>query len=198
MTPLVLASRSKARRALLEGAGVPAELDPADVDEAALKTELLARGADPSAVAQGLADEKALAVSARHPGRLVLGADQTLEQDGRLFDKAGTLEEAADRLRGFSGRTHRLHSAASVARDGKIVWRALDTARLTVRPLSDGFIEAHVQRNAEAALGAVGGYWLEGEGAQLFEAVEGDYFTVLGLPLLPLLAFLRDEGLLPS
>lgn len=198
MAMLVLASRSAARRAMLEAAGVSADLDPADVDEAALKERLLAGGRSPLQVAEALAAEKALAVSRRAPGRLVLGADQTLDQDGVLFDKAADLTQAAERLRGFSGREHRLHSAAAIALDGKVIWTAVDTARLKVRPLSENFIQAYVERNAEAALSSVGGYWLEAEGAQLFERVEGDYFTVLGLPLLPLLAFLRERGALPS
>ena len=195
---LILASRSAARRAMLQAAGVSADLDPADVDEAALKDRLLAGGRSPLQVAEALAAEKALAVSRRAPGRLVLGADQTLDQDGTLFDKAADLAEAAERLHGFSGREHRLHSAAAVAQDGAVVWTGVDTARLKVRPLSDAFIESYVSRNAEAALSSVGGYWLEAEGAQLFERVEGDYFTVLGLPLLSLLAFLRERGALPS
>lgn len=198
MAMLVLASRSAARRAMLEAAGVSADLDPADVDEAALKERLLAGGRSPLQVAEALAAEKALAVSRRAPGRLVLGADQTLDQDGVLFDKAADLTQAAERLRGFSGREHRLHSAAAIALDGEVIWTAVDTARLKVRPLSENFIQAYVERNAEAALSSVGGYWLEAEGAQLFERVEGDYFTVLGLPLLPLLAFLRGRGALPS
>ncbi|WP_296816327.1 Maf family protein [Brevundimonas sp.] len=198
MSVLVLASRSAARRAMLEAAGVSADLDPADVDEAALKDRLLAGGRSPLQVAEALAAEKALAVSRRAPGRLVLGADQTLDQDGVLFDKAPDLSEAAERLRGFSGREHRLHSAAAIALDGDLIWTAVDTARLKVRNLSEDFIQAYVARNQEAALSSVGGYWLEAEGAQLFERVEGDYFTVLGLPLLSLLGFLRERGALPS
>ena len=195
---LILASRSAARKAMLEAAGLAIELHPANVDEAATKGRLLSEGGDARSVAIALAGEKALAVSRRHPSRLVLGADQTLDQDGTLFDQAADLAEAAERLRGFSGREHRLHSAAAVAQDGAVVWTGVDTARLKVRPLSDAFIESYVSRNAEAALSSVGGYWLEAEGAQLFERVEGDYFTVLGLPLLPLLAFLRGRGALPS
>jgi septum formation protein len=195
---LILASRSAARRAMLEAAGLTIELDPADVDESATKGRLLSEGGDPRSVAMALAGEKALAVSRRRPGRLVLGADQTLEQDGTLYDKAASLDEARARLKTFSGHAHQLHSAAALARDGAVVWTLTDTATLKVRPMSDGFIDAYLARNREAALSSVGGYWLEGEGAQLFERVEGDYFTVLGLPLLPLMAFLREIGELPA
>ena len=191
---LILASRSAARKAMLEASGLSIELDPADVDEAATKGRLLSEGGDARSVALALAGEKAMAVSRRHPGRLVLGADQTLEQDETLHDKAASLDEARARLKLFSGQTHHLHSGAAVARDGAVIWTLADTATLKVRPLSDGFIEAYLARNETAALSSVGGYWLEGEGAQLFERVEGDYFTVLGLPLLPLMGFLREIG----
>jgi septum formation protein len=191
---LILASRSAARKAMLEAAGLSIDLDPADVDEAATKGRLLSEGGDARSVALALAGEKAMAVSRLHPGRLVLGADQTLEQDGTLYDKAASLDEARARLKLFSGQTHQLHSGAAVARDGAVIWTLADTATLKVRPLSEGFIEAYLAHNGDAALSSVGGYWLEGEGAQLFERVEGDYFTVLGLPLLPLMAFLREIG----
>ena len=191
---LILASRSAARKAMLEAAGLTIELDPADVDESATKGRLLSEGGDARSVAMALAGEKALAVSRRRPGRLVLGADQTLEQDGTLHDKAASLDEARARLKIFSGQTHQLHSGAALARDGAVVWTLTDTATLKVRPMSDGFIDGYLARNREAALSSVGGYWLEGEGAQLFERVEGDYFTVLGLPLLPLMGFLREIG----
>ncbi len=195
---LILASRSAARKAMLEAAGLAITLDPADVDEGATKGRLLSEGADARAVAIALAGEKALAVSRRQPGRLVLGADQTLEQDGTLYDKAASLDEARARLKVFSGQTHQLHSGAAVARDGAVIWTLSDSASLKVRPLSDGFIDGYLARNEAAARSSVGGYWLEGEGAQLFERVEGDYFTVLGLPLLPLMGFLREIGELPA
>ena len=195
---MILASRSAARRAMLQAVGLEVELDPADVDEAAFKGRLLSEGADARSVAQALAGEKALVVSSRRPGELVLGADQTLEQDGTLYDKAASLDEARARLKMFSGAEHRLHSGAALAQDGQLVWTAADTARLKVRSLSDAFIDGYLTSNAEAALSAVGGYWLEGQGAQLFERIEGDYFTVLGLPLLPLLAELRSRGVMAS
>lgn len=195
---LILASRSAARKAMLEAAGLSITLDPADVDEGATKGRLLSEGADARAVAMALAGEKALAVSRRQPGRLVLGADQTLEQDGTLYDKAASLDEARARLKVFSGHTHQLHSGAALARDGAVIWTLSDSATLKVRALSDGFIDGYLARNEAAALSSVGGYWLEGEGAQLFERVEGDYFTVLGLPLLPLMGFLREIGELPA
>lgn len=193
---LVLASRSTARRQMLAAAGVNVDLDPADLDEAAFRGRLMSEGADAAAVAQALAGEKAILVSRRRPGDLVIGADQTLEHDGTLYDKAANLDEARARLKLFSGQAHRLHSGVALACEGQLVWTARDTAELVVRPLSDAFIAAYLSRNREAALGAVGGYWLEGEGAQLFERVRGDYFTVLGLPLLPLLAELRARGVM--
>lgn len=195
---LVLASRSAARQAMLKAAGVTVALDPADVDEAALKARILAEGGDARSVAAALAGEKALAVSRRRPGDLVIGSDQTLEHDGTLYDKAASLDEARARLRLWSGAPHRLHSGAALARDGVVVGAVLDSATLRMRVLSHAFIDGYLARNGEAALGAVGGYWLEGEGVQLFEAVEGDFFTVLGLPLLPVLALLREQGALAS
>jgi septum formation protein len=195
---LILASRSSARRQMLQAAGVEVSLDPADLDEGAFKGRLLSEGATAAAVAEALAGQKALTVSSRRPGALVLGSDQTLELDGTLYDKAASLDEACARLGQFSGRTHRLHSGAALACDGRLVWSVSDTAELTVRSLSRAYIDAYLATNAEAALSAVGGYWLEGEGVQLFERIEGDYFTILGLPLLPLLAELRGRGVMVS
>ena len=194
---LILASRSTARRAMLAEAGVPHEAIAADVDEAALKTGLLAQGADPAAIALALAEAKAVAASRRCPG-LVLGADQTLDLDGVLFDKAETLDEARGRLLTFRGRHHVLHSAVVLARDGAAVWRGADQATLTMRAFSDEFLDAYLAAEGEALLSSVGCYRLEGLGAQLFERVEGDYFTVLGMPLWPLLEELRRQGVLKS
>jgi len=190
---LTLASTSSARRAVLAGAGVAFEAVSPGVDEEAAKAHLLAAGADPRAVAQALAEEKALAVSRLRPG-LVIGADQTLELDGALYDKVASLAAAGERLRELSGKTHRLHAALAVARDGAVVWRETLSPNLTMRVLSDAFIEAYLAQEGEAALWSVGCYRLEGQGVQLFERIEGDYFAILGLPLMGLLDLLRREG----
>lgn len=194
---LILASGSAARRAMLTDAGVPHEALVAGVDEAALKVGLLARRAGPAAIALALAEAKAIAVSRQRPG-LVLGADQTLELDGALFDKAETLDEARDRLLSIRGRSHVLHSAVVLAREGAVVWRCSDQAALAMRDFSDAFLNAYLAAEGEALLSSVGCYRLEGMGAQLFDRVEGDYFTVLGMPLWPLLNELRRQGILPS
>lgn len=196
--PLVLASTSAARRALLSGAGLTFEAVAPEVDEAAVKAEVLAAGGDPRTVAEILAAAKARAVSARRPGALVLGADQTLEFEGALFDKARSLKEARARLKAMAGQAHQLHSAAAVALDGRVLWATAPAARLTMRTFSDAFLDAYLARNPEAALRSVGSYELEGEGVQLFDTIEGDYFTILGLPLMPLLAFLREHGVVAA
>ncbi|MFO0438020.1 MAG: Maf family protein [Phenylobacterium sp.] len=197
MTPpdVILASRSAARSALLRGAGVSFEAADSGVDEAALKTALLAGGAGPAEVASALAREKALAVSRRGPG-LVIGADQTLDFEGRLHDKPLSLAEAADRLRAMRGRAHRLHAAVAAARDGVVIWEALSSAELIMRTFSDAFLEAYLAGEGEEALSSVGAYRLEGPGVQLFSEIRGDYFTILGLPLTGLLELLRREGVL--
>jgi septum formation protein len=192
---LVLASRSPARAALLSSAGVTFEMDPAAVDEAALKAHSLQAGEGPARIAEQLAAAKALDVSTRRAG-LVLGADQTLELDGALFDKPHDRAEASAQLKALRGRAHKLHSALALAEDGALVWAGVETARLVVRDFSDAFLERYLDAEGEALLGCVGAYRLEGLGAQLFERIEGDYFTVLGLPLLPLLAELRRRGML--
>jgi len=192
---LILASKSTARRAVLAGAGVPFEAEASGVDEDAAKARLLAAGADPRAVAEALAEEKAVAVS-RNRAELVLGADQTLELDGRLYDKAETIDEARDRLKALRGRPHRLHSAMVVAEGGAVVWRETVSATLTMRDFSDAFLEAYLAAEGEHALGSVGCYRLEGSGVQLFADIEGDYFTILGLPLMGLLDLLRRRGVL--
>jgi septum formation protein len=197
MTPpdVILASRSAARLALLRGAGVSFEAADSGVDEAALKTAILAGGAGPAEVASALAREKALAVSRRGPG-LVIGADQTLDFEGRLHDKPLSLAEAADRLRAMRGRAHRLHAAVAAARDGVVIWEALSSAELIMRTFSDAFLEAYLAGEGEEALSSVGAYRLEGPGVQLFSEIRGDYFTILGLPLTGLLELLRREGVL--
>ncbi|HTX49856.1 MAG TPA: Maf family protein [Caulobacteraceae bacterium] len=195
---MVLASRSASRAAILRGAGVAFDAIDSGVDEDAHKTDLLARGAKPRAIAEGLAEAKALSGSARRRDALVIGADQTLDLEGALFDKAPDLQAAARRLRALRGKAHRLHSAVVVAKAGAVIWRTVESPRLKMRDFSDAFLEGYLARCGDALLGSVGCYLLEGEGAQLFSEIEGDYFAVLGLPLLPLLDVLRREGALAS
>jgi septum formation protein len=192
--PLVLASRSAARRALLEAAGVPVELRPADLDERAL--EAGANAPDPSAIAELLARAKASLVSRAHPGRLVLGADQTLALGGKPFSKSSDRLAARVQLQALRGRAHELHAAIAFVQDGAVVFEHVETARLTMRAFSDAFLDRYLETVGEGALTSVGGYQLEGLGIQLFERVDGDYFTILGLPLLPLLDVLRQRGCL--
>lgn len=193
---LILASRSAARIGLLQEAGVAFETTDPGVDEAALKARLLAEAASPAKVATGLAIAKA--VRPRGVDVRVIGADQTLELDGRLFDKPRDQVEARTQLLMLRGRSHRLHSAVAVAENGVLVWRTVKSATLAVRQFSNGFLEDYLRREGDAVLGCVGAYRLERAGAQLFEHIEGDYFTILGLPLLELLAFLRGAGALPA
>lgn len=191
---LILASKSTARRAMLEGAGVPFSVQVADVDEDAVKATH--DHADAAGLAVELARIKALAVSRHDAQAWVLGADQTLGFDGGLVSKPGSIGGARARLSVLRGRSHQLHSGAALARNGQIVWSGVDTATLRVRNFSDAFLDAYLAAEGEALLACVGAYRLEGMGAQLFEAVEGDYFTVLGLPLWPVLAELRRAGVL--
>ncbi|MGQ9366293.1 Maf family protein [Azospirillum sp. ST 5-10] len=193
---LVLASASAARAAMLAQAGVPVVRDPADVDEAPVKRSCRDAGVGVQAAAEALAELKARHVARRHPGALVLGADQMLECDGVWLDKPGDREQARAQLRTLRGRTHRLISAAVVVRDGRRLWHRVDGARLTMRPFSDRFLEEYLDAAGDAVLGSVGAYQLEGLGAQLFDRVEGDFFTILGLPLLPVLEFARTQGIL--
>lgn len=195
---LLLASKSEARRRMLEAAGVSFETVEAELDEAAAKGGLEAAGFDARGVAEELAQLKALSVEAPF-GVLVLGADQTLElDDGSMLSKPASRAEAHEQLRLLSGRTHVLHSAAVVIADGATSFWQSETVELTMRPLSDGFIQAYLDREYEAIRWSVGGYRIEGEGVQLFERIEGSHFAVLGLPLLPLLAFFRERGLIPT
>jgi septum formation protein len=192
--PLVLASRSAVRRTLLEAAGVPVEVRPADIDERSLETVMPSE--TPAAVAALLARQKALAVAALHPARLVLGADQVLTLDAELFSKPADRAAARAQLRALSGRTHELHAAIAFVRDATVVCEHVGTARLTMRSFSDRFLDAYIEAAGSAATASVGAYQIEGLGIQLFERVEGDYFTVLGLPLLTALDFLRRHGCL--
>jgi septum formation protein len=193
---LILASKSAARRTMLEGAGVPFSVQVAEVDEDAVKA--VHDPADAAGLAVELARVKALAVSRRDADAWVLGADQTLAFAGGLVSKAASLAEARERLAGMRGRTHQLHSGAALARNGQIVWSGVDTAVMRVRDFSDAFLDAYLAAEGDGLLACVGSYRLEGMGAQLFEAVEGDYFTVLGLPLWPVLAGLRRAGVLAT
>jgi len=190
MTTVTLASQSAARAQLLAAAGVPFTTMVAGVDEDALKAGLLAEGLSPRDIADALAEAKAVRVSARRTG-LVIGADQTLDLDGALYDKARTPAEARERLLVLRGKTHKLHSAVVVAQDGQPIWREVETASLRMRPFTDAFVEDYLRRQASVVLSSVGCYQLEGEGLQLFDRIEGDYFTILGLPMLGLLDLLR-------
>lgn len=190
---IILASKSAARRAVLDGAGVAYEAIVAGVDEESVKTSLLAEGHGPRDIADALAELKAIRVSRGRPG-LVIGSDQTLDLDGTLYDKAESLEAARERLKLLRGKTHKLHSAVVVARDGAPIWREVVTASLTMRDFSDAFLEAYLETEGPNALGSVGCYRLEGPGAQLFSRIEGDYFAILGLPLMGLMDLLRQHG----
>ena len=189
---LILASQSPFRRMLMANAGLSFQAIAADIDERAIEEELEHLAPSPSDVALHLAEAKAQEVVRRYPGHLVIGSDQTLSLDDRVFHKPRDRAEAREHLRALSGRTHALNSAIAISFDGETRWRHVSTARLTMRLLSDGFIDRHLARVGDSALGSVGAYQLEGEGIQLFEKIEGDYFTVIGLPMLPLLAKLRE------
>lgn len=195
---LLLASRSATRRRMLADAGVgflPAE---ASVDEVAAKAELRAGGLDAAALACALADLKARSVAAA-PTQLVLGADQTLEcDDGVTLDKPRSRAEAAEQLAALSGRTHRLHSAAAIAERGSIAWRQMESVTLTMRPLGADFLRAYLDAEYDAIRHNVGGYRIEGPGIQLFDSIEGSSFAIMGLPLLPLLRYLRERRMMPS
>ena len=192
--PLILASQSRARQMLLANAGISFEAVPADIDERSVQKN--SGLSAPGEIAGLLAREKAGFVSSKNPGRHVVGADQTLALGNRLFSKPAGRAQAAEQLRLLAGHTHELHSAVAVARDGKIVFSNVVVARMTMRRLDEGEIEAYLDQAGQAVTTSVGAYQLEGLGVHLFERIDGDHFTILGLPLLPLLAFLRGEGLL--
>jgi septum formation protein len=192
--PLVLASKSAARRSLLEAAGVQVESQPADIDERAIEARAGSGGW--YAVASLLAREKARTVAARLPGRFVLGADQTLSLGTRRFSKPPDRAAAREQLAALRGKTHALHSALAIMRDGELLFDHADVARMTMRDFSDAFLDGYLDAVGDAVTRSVGCYQFEGAGAQLFERVEGHHSTILGLPLLPLLGFLRNVGLL--
>ncbi|MBU7579503.1 MAG: Maf family protein [Porphyrobacter sp.] len=192
--PLILASKSASRRAMLDAAGVAYESIPADIDERAVEAGLA--GAQPAEVAEALSVAKAAAVAALHRQALVLGSDSLVVCEGRRFDKPRSRDEAAEHLAFFSQRVMELHSAAALVEDGGCLWSHASIARLHVRPLSPEFITHYLSLEWPAIGHTVGAFRIEGPGVQLFEAIEGDQFTVLGMPLLPLLGALREEGVL--
>ena len=194
---LILASLSEARREMLEAAGLRFEAHSALINETAKKNELRGAGLAAHAVAKALAEIKALSIDA--PRSLVIGSDQTLEfGDYGMLDKPTSRQEALSQLRMLSGKSHFLDSAVVVAENGQIVWRHVDTARLTMRPLSDRFLQDYLDLEYDRIRHSVGGYHIEGRGVQMFEWMEGNYFTILGLPLLPLLAYLREREVIPT
>ena len=197
-TPVILASTSPARAALLRNAGLIVEAMAPKVDEEEVKSALRAEGVLPRDQADMLAEMKATRISARVPGVLTIGADQMLECKGAAFDKPTDLVAAARQLCDLRGKTHTLYSAAVVAIDGAPVWRHLSTASLTMRPFSDDFLDHYIAKLGEDVLTTAGGYKIEGAGSQLFSRIHGDYFGILGLPLLELLGFLRMRGVLPE
>lgn len=191
---LILASKSQTRRTLLENAGLRFSVASAPIDEREIESELLTAEPNRAALAIGLAEAKALAVSAGNPGALVIGADQTLDFEGKGFHKPTDRDEAAARLMMMAGKAHRLHSGVALARDGEIVWSVAETATLRFKSFSRQALETVLDLEGEAILDSVAAYRLEGPSIRLFEAIEGDYFTILGLPLLPLLAALEHHA----
>jgi septum formation protein len=191
---LVLASTSPFRAAILKNAGLDFRAEAAGIDERSVEAPLLETDATAEDIAAVLAEAKAMDVSERNPGALVLGGDQTLSLEGKLFHKPADMEEARFHLLSFSGKTHQLWSALSLVRNGEAVWRHVSVAHMRVRPLSPQFIGRYLARTGDAALKSVGAYQYEGLGIQLFDGIDGDYFTIVGLPILPFLKKLRDLG----
>jgi len=194
--PLILASKSKGRRAALEQTSLPFLICPAEIDERAVEAEVVAAGGDADAVAARLARDKASAVSLARPGALILGADQVASCEGRRFGKPATIAAASEQLRFLSGRAHRLHSAVALARDGAVIFETVVHAELTMRSFSDDFLARYLEIIGEEATTSAGAYQIEGLGVHLFERVVGDHWTIIGMPLLPVLDALRREGAL--
>lgn len=195
---LVLASGSAIRRQLLERAGVPVSVVPARIDEEALRDGLLAEGAAPHDVADALAEAKAMRVAGKHPRSLVLGCDQVLGFKGHVFGKPTSPEDARDQLMRLRGQTHALYSAAVIYEEARPVWRHVGHVRLTMRAFSDAYLDDYLTRNWDSVRESVGAYKLEEEGVRLFAQVQGDYFSVLGLPLIELLSYLAQRGTVPA
>lgn len=195
---LVLASASPFRRQLLQNAGLVFHAEAARIDERELEAPLERSGATTDQVALALAAAKGRDVSSRYPDALVIGSDQTLSLGNRVYHKPRSMEEAAEHLMSFSAKTHRLNSAVVLVRAGQVIWEHVAHADLSVRPLSAGFVQRHLDRVGKKALSSVGAYQLEGEGIQLFDTIEGDYFTIIGLPMLPLLNKLRELGVIDA
>ncbi len=191
-TDLILASSSASRQTLMRNAGLRFSAQPADIDERAVDAELERQGATPDRIAVELARAKAIAVSVLNPQAIVLGCDQTMSLGTRIYHKSKDMTEAHANLMSLSGKTHRLNCGAALALNGEIIWDIVTIADMTVRELNDAFVARHLGRVGPDVLSSVGAYQLEGEGIQLFTAINGDYFTILGLPLLPLLTKLRE------
>jgi septum formation protein len=199
VTRLILASQSSARRAVLNAAGLAFEALAPMVDEDSAKAALRTGGISPRDLADALEELKALKLSRRFSADLVLGCDQTLSlDDGMMFDKPESRDALRDQLKALSGKTHNLWSAAVLAQGGTPIWRHIERCKMSIRPLSDAFIEEYVEAEGDVLLGCVGGYRIEGRGVQLFSRIEGSHFGILGLPLLPLLDILRTRGVIPS
>jgi len=196
--PLVLASKSAPRRMLLEAAGIPLVIDPADIDERAAEAAAPTEAAKPDAAALLLARAKALETAKRNAGKLVLGADQTLALGNKRFSKPKSRDAARAQLAELSGQTHSLHSGIAVVRDRDVLFETVSSAHLTMHKVSDAFLEAYLDAAGERVMQSVGGYQLESVGVNLFEKIDGDHFTILGMPLLPLLAYFRNVGLIVS
>ena len=197
-TRLILASNSASRKALMDGAKLDFTTQAADVDERRIEAELTARNATPPEIAIALARAKAVEVSRRAPDAHVIGSDQVLSLAGRLLHKPADMAEAGDHIRAMSGTTHHLNCGVAIAHEGNVVWSDVSIARMTMRPISEAFLQKYLAMSGEGILGSVGAYHFEGPGVQLFEKIDGDYFTILGLPMLTLLAGLRELDLIDA